>query len=99
LQVFNALPIELQRELSMSLRIPYNSLQPSKKSSSNKSLKKGSNPKKHYGSINGETSQAHSFFHSTKSNDAKSSSESDVSLLPLDNQCDSNDDIVIIEEK
>jgi hypothetical protein len=83
----------------MSLRIPYNSLQSSKKLSSNKSLKKGSNPKKNYGDINGETFQAHSFFHSTKSKDAKSSAGLEVSLLPLDNQLDSKDDIVIIEEK
>jgi predicted small secreted protein len=83
----------------MSLRIPYNSLQSSKKLSSNKSLKKGSSAKKNYGNINGETSQAHSFFHSTKSKDAKSSAGSDVSLLPLDNQLDSNNDVIIIDEK
>jgi hypothetical protein len=79
----------------MSLRIPYNSLQSSKKMSSNKSLKKGSNTKKN---INGDMSQAHSFFHSTKSKDVKNSTGLDVFSPASDNQLDANEDVVIIEE-
>lgn len=66
---------------------------------SNKSLKRGSNTKKNHGNFNGDLSQANSFFHSTKSKDAKNSIGLDLHSPPLDNQLDANEDVIIIEER
>lgn len=98
IQVFNSLPMEVQRELSMTLGIPFNYMQSTKKSLPYKSIKKGMNTKKNSSSINGNISQAHSFFHSTKNKDENNSSGIDDTTLPLQNQLHA-DDVVIIEEK